>query len=383
MSQTRSSLLPSLLTGILVGVGAAILYFHGFSFSPAADGETGGIAEVIPAATATSYALENIALLENEKNTIRIFRQASPSVVFIVNKAIRRDFFSLRPFEVPQGSGSGFIWDSQGHIVTNYHVVQNGNRWEVTLNDNSTYSAELVGAEPGKDLAVIKIKAPRSKLKPVKIGSSESLDVGQKVIAIGNPFGLDQTLTTGVISALGREIKSVTGRTIQGVIQTDAAINPGNSGGPLLNSRGELIGVNTAIYSTSGSSAGIGFAMPVYILGRVVPQLIKYGKIIRPGLGVYLLDDSITRRLRIKGVVIQQVIQGSAAARAGLRGLSETYFGKIKLGDVIVGINKLRVENFDELSTELEKYRIGQEIVINILRGDNRVNVKLRLQEVE
>ena len=233
-------------------------------------------------------------LASDEQNTIDIFRYSAPSVVYITSIALRRDFFSLNAYEIPQGTGSGFIWDKQGRVVTNYHVISDANRLEVTLADHSTWKAVLVGAAPDRDLAVLQISAPADKLRPISIGESKNLLVGQKVYAIGNPFGLDQTLTTGIVSALGREISSATGRTIHDVIQPDAAINPGNSGGPLLDSAGRLIGVNTAIYSPSGASSGIGFAVPVGEVNRVVPQIISKGKMIRPGLGITLANRRLT-----------------------------------------------------------------------------------------
>jgi len=378
MSRHRSSLLPSLILGIVAGVAIATVFFH----SPTPSRQRPAFNRDSLTITPVAASYENQALLEDERNTIEIFQKSSPAVVFIVNKAVRRDFFSLDVFEIQQGSGSGFIWDDSGYIVTNYHVVQDGNAWSVTLSDNSTYDAELIGTEPSKDIAVVKINAPRAKLHPVTVGSSENLRVGQKVIAIGNPFGLDQTLTTGVVSALGRQIKSGNNRTIDGVIQTDAAINPGNSGGPLLNSQGELIGINTAIYSTSGSNAGIGFAVPVNIVKRVVPQLIRYGKVIRPGLGVSIVDDSFARRWGIKGVIIGRVQPGGAAARAGLRGISQNRWGEVRLGDIIIGINGKPVNNFDELSNELERYQIGETVTVNILRGEQEMSVRVRLQEL-
>ncbi len=378
MSRHRSSLLPSLILGIVVGIAIATVFFHSPTPSPQKPALNRDSLTITPVAASN----ENQALLEDERNTIEIFQKSSPAVVFIVNKALRRDFFSLDVFEVQQGSGSGFIWDNNGYIVTNYHVVQDGNAWSVTLSDNSTYDAELIGTEPSKDIAVVKINAPRAKLSPVAIGTSDDLRVGQKVIAIGNPFGLDQTLTTGVVSALGRQIKSGNNRTIDGVIQTDAAINPGNSGGPLLNSQGELIGINTAIYSTSGSNAGIGFAVPVNIVKRVVPQLIRYGKVIRPGLGVSIVDDSFARRWGIKGVIIGRVQPGGASARAGLRGITQNRWGEVRLGDIIIGINGKPVSNFDELSNELERYQIGETVTVNILRGEQEMSVRVRLQEL-
>jgi len=381
MHKSRHPLLPSIVVGVLLGIVVAAIFFHS---SPSPTPAPEGAQEFVPEGVTPVVAVtDEPDLLEDERNTIEVYEASSPSVAFIINKSVRRDIFSLDVFEVPQGSGSGFVWDKQGHIVTNFHVIQNGNAWDVTLYDNTTYSAELIGYEASKDLAVIKIDAPRSKLKPVRMGSSESLRVGQKVIAIGNPFGLDQTLTTGVISALGREIKAVTGRTIQGVIQTDAAINPGNSGGPLLNSHGELIGVNTAIFSTSGSSAGIGFAVPVSTVRRVIPQLVEHGKVIKPGLGIFTVDDNIARRLGINGVIIARVQRHSSAARAGLRGITESRWGRVRLGDVIIGVNGKPVTNLDELSNELERYEVGEVVTLNLLRDDSETSVKVRLQELD
>jgi S1-C subfamily serine protease len=224
-------------------------------------------------------------LAQDEQTTIELFRNASPSVVYITPVTLLRDRFSLNVFEIPKGTGSGFVWDDEGHIITNFHVIEDANTARVTLADQTTWDARLAGTDPNRDLAILRIKAPRNRLQPIEIGTSTGLQVGQKVFAIGNPFGLDQTLTTGIISALGREIVSGTGRTIRGVIQTDAAINPGNSGGPLLDSAGRLIGVNTAIYSSSGSSAGIGFAVPVDTVNRVVSRLLGRRRGVRSAIG--------------------------------------------------------------------------------------------------
>src|SRR5512140_2017320 len=256
----------------------------------------------------------------DEQSSIDVFSKFSRSVVHITSLETHRDRMTLDVTEIPQGTGSGFVWDQDGHIVTNFHVVASGDRAMVTLNDNTTYPATIVGVAPDKDLAVLHIDAPPQKLLPLPVGQSAPLKVGQKVLAIGNPFGLDQTLTTGVISGLAREIKSVTGRPIQDVIQTDASITPGNSGGPLLDSSGRLIGINTAIYSPSGANAGIGFAVPVDTVNQIVPQLMKFGKITRPGLGVSILADQLAQQNRIDGVVIVQVVPGGAADQAGLVG---------------------------------------------------------------
>ncbi|MHC4942386.1 MAG: S1C family serine protease [Planctomycetota bacterium] len=310
-----------------------------------------------------------------EARTVSVFRKACCSVVYITNMGKRRhrDIFSmfLAPdsTEIPQGSGSGFMWDDEGHIVTNFHVIRNASSLTVMLPDQTSWEAEVVGVAPDKDMAVLRIDAPVDKLKPIQVGTSENLQVGQKVMAIGNPFGLDQTLTTGIVSALGRQIKSVTGRTILDVIQTDAAINPGNSGGPLLDSKGRLIGINTAIVSPTGSSAGIGFAVPVITVNKIVPQLIKYHGVIRPGLQITMVDDWRAMREGIEGVIIKSVEPGSAAARAGLEGWAPMGRNYYAIGDVIIGVDKWRVRNSDELQTALEKFEIGDEITVHVLRG--------------
>ncbi|MEE8292569.1 MAG: trypsin-like peptidase domain-containing protein [Candidatus Tectomicrobia bacterium] len=319
-------------------------------------------------------------LAADEQATVKLFRQASLSVVYITTAALRRDFFNLNLSEIPQGSGSGFIWDQEGHVITNFHVIRDASSAKITLADQSVWDAQLVGAAPDKDLAVLYIDAPKSRLKPLAIGTSSDLLVGQKVFAIGNPFGLDQTLTTGIISALGREITSVSNRTITGVIQTDAAINPGNSGGPLLDSAGRLIGVNTAIYSPSGASAGIGFAVPVNTVNRVVPQLIRHGRVIRPGLGVRVADDAAARRLELPGVLILRIEAGGGARAAGLRGTRRNASGRWILGDVIVGLESERVETSDDLLNALEKHQVGDTIQVEILRGGERLSVPVRLQ---
>ncbi len=322
-------------------------------------------------------------LLEDERNTIDVFEKVSPAVVFITSKSVQWDFWSMNVFEIPQGSGSGFIWDDQGHIVTNFHVIQDADNISVTLNNRKSYRAKVVGVAPNKDLAVLKIDAPREELQPVTAGTVDDLKVGRKVLAIGNPFGLDQTLTVGIVSALGRQIKAVTGRTIHDVIQTDAAINPGNSGGPLLNSRGDLIGVNTAILTPTGASAGIGFAVPVNTVRNVVPQLIKYGKVIRPGLGIEMLPGSVLRRYGIRGVAVARVYPGSSADKAGLRGLQRDMWGKVTLGDVIVAIQGAPVANSDELAYQLEKHEVGDVVALTILRGGRETGVEVTLQRVE
>lgn len=317
-------------------------------------------------------------LAADELNTIDIFRANSPAVVYVTSIALRRGLFSLNAVEIPQGTGSGFVWDDQGRIVTNYHVISDANRVQVTMADNSTWKAILVGAAPDKDIAVLQINAPGYRLKPIAIGSSKDLLVGQKVFAIGNPFGLDQTITSGIISALDREIKAVTGRVIHGVIQTDAAINPGNSGGPLLDSAGRLIGVNTAIYSPSGAYAGIGFAVAVDIVNSIVPQLIKHGKIIRPGIGATLADERVARRLGIEGVLILNVERGGPAEEAGLQPTTQ-YRGEIILGDIITAVAGVQIRSFEDLLTELERFKVGAEVPFTILRNGKTMELTLRL----
>jgi S1-C subfamily serine protease len=307
-------------------------------------------------------------LAEDEKSTIALFKQASQSVVYITTTALARDF-AFNVAEIPRGTGSGFVWDEQGHIVTNAHVVEDANRFKVTLADQSTWDAVLIGRARDKDVAVLRIDAPQGRLKPLLIGSSTDLEVGQKVFAIGNPFGLDQTLTTGVISGLGRQITSRTGRPIDGVIQTDAAINPGNSGGPLLDSSGRLIGVNTAIYSPSGASAGIGFAIPVDSVQRMVPQLLRYGQALRPSLQVKFFPDTVLRRLRLKGALVGRVEPGGAASAAGLRSTRRDDDGDILLGDLIVAVDGQPVESVDELLGAIEKHAIGDTVKLTIARG--------------
>jgi S1-C subfamily serine protease len=316
----------------------------------------------------------------DEQATIDVFKEFSRSVVHITSIESRRGM-RLDAVDIPQGTGSGFVWDQEGHVVTNFHVVQMGNRARVTLNDGATYPAKIVGTAPDKDIAVLKITAPPAKLLPLPVGKSAELQVGQKVLAIGNPFGLDQTLTTGVISGLGREIKSVTQRSIFDVIQTDASINPGNSGGPLLDSAGRLIGVNTAIYSPSGANAGIGFAVPVDTVNTIVPQLIKHGKLTRPGLGINILSDQIARQQRIEGVVILGVAPGGAADRAGVTGTRQAPDGW-ELGDVIVKLGTFEVKKSSDLFRALDAHKVGDEVEVVLENRGQRRTVKVTLQEL-
>ncbi|MBK7095404.1 MAG: trypsin-like peptidase domain-containing protein [Saprospiraceae bacterium] len=315
-------------------------------------------------------------IYEYEKGVEYLFSISSPSVVYITTSSYKQDYWSRDVYEVPSGTGSGFIWDTEGHIITNFHVINGADKAEVTLSDRTSYSADLVGYSKEKDLAVLKIKTPQKKLKPIKTGKSTNLRVGQFVLAIGNPFGLDYTLTTGVISALDREIQSQSGVPIRDIIQTDAAINPGNSGGPLLNSSGELIGVNTAIYSPSGGSSGIGFAIPVDVVRWVVSDIMKYGEVRRAVIGVSTVRDYNARAFGIdKGVIIYSVYQGSAAAKAGLKGTT-----KSNLGDIITGINGSAVKNNADLILTLEKYKAGDKVQFTILRDNKELKVPVVLQ---
>lgn len=309
------------------------------------------------------------ALLAEELNNIAVFKATSPAVVNITTLGLERDFFSLNVQQVPRGTGTGFVWDDRGHIVTNFHVIQGANAARVTLADQSSYKAELVGAFPDRDLAVLKIDAPKAKLPPIPLGSSKELQVGQKVYAIGNPFGLDQTLTTGLISALNREIESVTRRNIRGAIQTDAAINPGNSGGPLLDSAGRLIGVNTSIYSPSGASAGIGFAIPVDEVNRIVPRLIRDGRFQRPAIGVTGGPEGMSRLLKLpKGVPLVAVAPGSPAQKAGLRAFARGADGIVP-GDVITAVNDEPVADLDDMLTAFERYQPGDRVTLTLWRA--------------
>jgi S1-C subfamily serine protease len=319
------------------------------------------------------------SLAEDEKNNIDVFKTASVSTVHITTLGAS-GFSPLDVRQVPKGTGSGFIWDERGHVVTNFHVIQGGSGARVTLNDQSTWRAALVGAFPDRDLAVLRIDAPKDKLKPLSIGSSKDLQVGQKVYAIGNPFGLDQTLTTGIISALNREIESLTQRTIHGVIQTDAAINPGNSGGPLLDSAGRLIGVNTAIFSPSGAYAGIGFAIPVDEVNRIVPRLIRDGKFIRPALGIQAAPPQFSTSLGIKkGVAVLGVLPESPAQKAGIRAFQRGPAGEVIAGDVITAIDGKEIANIEQLLDALERHQPGDSVKLSVLRQGKSIELQVQL----
>ena len=319
----------------------------------------------------------------DERHTIALFKQASPSVAYITTQVEQVDFWTRSVEQIPRGTGSGFVWDEQGHVVTNYHVVQNADSAKVTLGHDD-YPAQVVGAAHDQDLAVLRIQAPRAKLVPIRVGTSARLQVGQKVYAIGNPFGLDYSLTTGIVSALGRTIQSVGGATIFDVIQTDAAINPGNSGGPLLDSGGRLIGINTAIYSPSGASAGIGFAVPVDTVNRVIPELIAHGRVVRPVLGVSLVDDQVngnlSQSLGVEGALVGRVGRGTAAAQAGLEGIARDRFGRWVAGDVIQDIDGKPVKSGSDLLGRLGSYKPGDVVTLTVWRDGRTRRVQVRLQ---
>jgi S1-C subfamily serine protease len=321
-------------------------------------------------ALATRTVTPRGPLLAEEQAHVDVFKRVSPSVVHITTLETQRDLFSLNVMQVPRGTGTGFVWDERGHIVTNFHVIQGGNAARVTMADQTTYNAKLVGAFPDRDLAVLKIDAPAAKLPPITVGTSRELQVGQRVYAIGNPFGLDQSLTLGIVSALNREIESFNNRTIRGVIQTDAAINPGNSGGPLLDSAGRLIGVNTQIASPSGASAGIGFAIPVDEVNRIVPRLIRDGRFVRPALGISAGPPALSQALRLpKGVAIVQVGSGSPAARAGLQPFRRDRNGDIVAGDVLTAINDQPVADLDDMLAALEQRQPGESVTLTLWRN--------------
>ncbi len=318
-----------------------------------------------------------------EKSNIEIFENAKDSVVYISTLQTMVDPWSLSVFDVPRGTGSGFVWDKFGHIVTNFHVIKGASSARVRLSNGLDYPAALIGVDPSHDLAVLKIDPVLNVMKPVMIGDSKDLKVGQIVYAIGNPFGLDWTMTMGIISALDRVIDEEGGAKIKHAIQTDAAINPGNSGGPLLDSAGRVIGVNTAIYSPSGASAGIGFAIPIDLVNRVVSTLIAYGKYVKPSLGIES-DDRVNEILRkrygIEGVAVLSVKIGSSAYKAGLIPAKFYPDGSFEFGDIILKIDSKRVRSLSELEDILQNYSIGDRVVLEILRGDRKIEIPLILE---
>ena len=368
----RSSLVPVIWVGIaVVALGLA-------AWVMVAMGERYAVSAVAPREVAARGSLT-----EEEESTIRLFEQSRVSVVYITTQSRVVDPWTRNVFNIPRGTGSGFVWDEGGNIVTNYHVVADASGARVRLSDGRDASATLVGVSPAHDLAVIRVDV--SKLpQALPIGTSHDLKVGQRALAIGNPFGLDWTLTTGIISALDRALPSEDGSSlIEHLIQTDAAINPGNSGGPLLDSAGRLIGVNPAIFSPSGASAGVGFAVPVDTVNRVVPQLVETGKYVRPTLGIQVdeeLNRLVTERVGTQGVSVLRVTPGSAAAAAGLQGVQQQPDGSIVPGDIIVALDGREIESVARLLGRLDDYKVGDVVRLTIVRDGRRTEVPVTLQ---
>jgi S1-C subfamily serine protease len=328
--------------------------------------------------------ITNPAVAPDEQNNIEVYRKLSPGVVNVHSTSYVRDFYGY--VEPREGSGSGSVIDQEGHILTNHHVIEGAQKVAVSFGGQRNYAATVIGRDPDTDLAVIKlVERPKEPLTIIPLGDSDKLDVGQKVLAIGNPFGLDRTLTTGVISGLQRPIRARNGRPIEGAIQTDASINPGNSGGPLLDSHGRMIGINSQILSPSGASAGVGFAVPVNIAKRIVPQLVRSGEVVRPKLGISTRDvELVKRQIELpvgEGVLIWQVAPGGAAANAGLRGLTQTENGDVEIGDILVGIDGEKLDNTDDLYRILDKHKVGDTIQVQIVRNGRRTSVPVRLME--
>jgi 2-alkenal reductase len=355
-----------LVGGVLILLAAVLVqpYFNAYFFS----------------ATSSRAIQARGNLSESERETIQIFNAAAPSVVQVVGRTGSNAPARLESEEaVGVQTGTGFIWDAAGHIVTNNHVVQGTTALVVRLSTGEVGPAEVIGTAPNYDLAVVRLRNARQLAKPIAIGSSANLQVGQAAFAIGNPYGLDQSLTSGIISALKRRLPTSGGREIANVIQTDAAINPGNSGGPLLDSAGRLIGVTTAILSPSGTNAGIGFAIPIDIVNRVVPQLIRSGHVPTPGIGIVAANEAAATRLGIEGVVIVRTVPDSPAARAGLRGIDPE---SRTLGDVIVGANGTPIRRLADLTDQIEKIGVGHQIELSIRRDDKTITVPVQVADL-
>lgn len=350
---------------LLIAIVSSSVYFTAFF-----------MAEQTPNIQKKQTSHENFStegMLHDEVNNINVYNNTAPSVVNVTS--IKRTQTLFRSIDEPSG-GSGFVWDKQGHIITNYHVVNNVSKIFITLKDDSKqYEATIIGTSPTKDIAVLKINAPEDKLIPIKLGNSSNLLVGQKTLALGNPFGLDHTLTIGIISALNRTIDGSGGVEIHGIIQTDASINPGNSGGPLLNSRGKVIGINTAIISNSGSSAGLGFAVPVNTIKEIAPQLIQYGKEIRPTLGLI-----IDQRIKLNRGLAIKVVTHKESRNAGLRGITRDNWGRLYLGDIITEINSSEINNYNDLYHCLNQYKIGDKVKVTFYRGRKKLETQITLQ---
>jgi len=364
------------LSGVAWLALAAVVLLLFWRFLPIADGASGRDA-------APRVVTPRGELAADEKATIDLFEKSKSSVVYITTREQVLDIWTRNVFSVPRGTGSGFVWDAAGHVITNYHVIEGASEARVKLADGRDYKAALVGASRAHDIAVLRISTTGKSPPAIPLGESRTLKTGQKVFAIGNPFGLDWTLTTGIISALDRSLTGEDDVTIEHLIQTDAAINPGNSGGPLLDSAGRLIGMNTAIYSPSGASAGIGFAVPADTVNRVVPELIRTGKYTRPSLGIYI-DEGINQRLAgafdVEGVIVLRVNKGSSAEAAGLKGTTVSRDGRVALGDVIVELEGKPVGSVGRFLARLDDYKIGDTVRITVLRGRAKTQVSVKLQ---
>jgi S1-C subfamily serine protease len=371
----RQILLIALISGLFAAGGVLAFQQAARHFQP-----NSWAFSITPPANITDPALAT-----DEQNNIEVYKAIAPGVVNISSTAMVREFFGLM-VEPREGTGSGSVIDEQGNILTNYHVIENAQKLTVSFGGGKNYAARVIGGDQDTDLAVIRLtEMPRESLTIVPMADSDRLTVGQKVLAIGNPFGLDRTLTTGVISGLQRPIRAQNGRPIEGAIQTDASINPGNSGGPLLDSHGRMIGINSQILSPSGASAGVGFAIPVNIAKRIVPELIRNGEVRRPKLGISTRNvESLANQVRMPvsdGVLILEVQPGGSAASAGLRGLVQTDDGSIELGDIIVGINGEKIANNDDLYRALDKHQIGETVNVEIMRNGRRMSLPVRLAE--
>lgn len=361
----------------LIAVGAVLFINNlGTMFQP----KNGNIAL---AEENTPAKISEPSTVSDEQNSIEVYKSLASGVAFITSTSYQEDMYGGVQ-EGAKGSGSGSVIDAQGHILTNYHVVEGAQNLTVSFGGDQTYPAKVIGGDPDTDLAVIKIEPPNGGLTVVSLGDSDNLQVGQKVLAIGNPFGLDRTLTTGVISGLQRPIRGTNNRPIEGAIQTDASINPGNSGGPLLDKFGKMIGINSQILSRSGGSVGVGFAIPVNIAKRVVPQLIQYGEVRRPKLGVdgvsveRLVEQGLDLPLQ-KGLLLRAVIANSPASEAGLRGLYRSNSGRVALGDIITAIDGQSIGDLDDLYRYLDKKQIGDTIQVQVFRDGKTVNVPVKL----
>jgi putative serine protease PepD len=373
----RQILMLALLSGAVAAGTMACLNRFSSKFQPSSQASGENQPEATPNASAPT--------LSDEQNNIDVYRNVSPGVVFITRFAVQEDVFGDVVGEQKEGTGSGSVIDAEGHVLTNEHVVSGASKLAVSFGDGKQYPATIVGTDPGTDLAVIKVDAPKDKMTVVQFADSSKLVVGQKVLAIGNPFGLDRTLTTGVISGLQRPIRARDGRPIEAV-QTDASINPGNSGGPLLDSQGRMLGVNSQILSPGGGgSVGIGFAVPSNVAQRVVPQLIQFGKVKRPKMGVATRDiGPIKKQLELKideGVLVMGVTPGSGAETAGIKATQQSFDGII-LGDIITAIDGEAVKTTDDLYRIMDKHQIGDTIKVDLVRDDKKVTVSVKLVEV-